>query len=246
HDLPELLRPPPWSAGPPGDRVRSALAEWAKACPRPLVVFIDEIDALRDDVLISVLRQLRAGYRQRPRGFPWSITLIGLRDVRDYEIDDGEGRLGTASPFNIKVESLTMAGFTRDEVAELYGQHTADTGQVFEPAAIDRAFELSCGQPWLVNALAREAVDKLRPDPREPITKEIIDRAARALIERQDTHLDSLSKRLREPRVRAIIEPMLAGEALGDIPRDDLRFAIDLGLVRQSEQGGLVIANPIY
>src|SRR5690606_24021628 len=99
---------------------------------------------------------------------------------------------------------------------------------------------------WLVNALAREAVDKLRPDPREPITKEIIDRAARALIERQDTHLDSLSKRLREPRVRAIIEPMLAGEALGDIPRDDLRFAIDLGLVRQSEQGGLVIANPIY
>jgi hypothetical protein len=244
--LPEPLRPPPWSAAPPGDRIRSALTEWAEACPRPLVIFIDEIDALRDAVLISVLRQLRAGYRHRPQSFPWSTTLVGLRDVRDYEIDDGEGRLGTASPFNIKVESLTMSVFTRDDVAELYAQHTADTGQVFEPAAIDRAFELTCGQPWLVNALAAQAVDRLRPDPREPITKAVIDLAAQALIERQDTHLDSLSKRLREPRIRAIIEPMLAGVALADIPRDDLRFAVDLGLLRLSNDGGLVVANPIY
>jgi hypothetical protein len=174
------------------------------------------------------------------------MTLVGLRYVRDYEVDDGEGRLGTASPFNIKVEPLTMPVFTRDEVAELYGQHTADTGQVFETAAIDRAFELTCGQPWLVNALAAQAVDRLQPDPREPITRAIIDLAARVLIERQDTHLDSLSKRLRESRIRAIIEPMLAGEALRDIPRDDLRFAIDIGLVRMSEEGGLVVANPIY
>lgn len=244
--LPEPLRPPPWPAAAPGERVRAALAAWADACPRPLVIFLDEIDALRDTVLISVLRQLRAGYRLRPQGFPWSMTLIGLRDVRDYEIDDGEGRLGTASPFNIKVESLTMAGFTRDDVAELYGQHTADTGQAFEPEAIDRAFELTCGQPWLVNALAAQAVDRLQPDRSQPITEEIIDRAAQILIERQDTHLDSLSARLREPRIRALIEPMLAGEALGDIPRDDLRFAIDLGLVRLSPEGGLVVANPIY
>jgi hypothetical protein len=246
EELPEPLQPPPWPSAPPGERIRVALAEWAKICPRPLVIFIDEIDSLRDEVLISVLRQLRAGYRQRPERFPWSLTLIGLRDVRDYEIDDGEGRLGTASPFNIKVESLTMRVFTHEEVAELYAQHTADTGQVFESAAIDRAFELSCGQPWLVNALAREAVDKLQPDPREPITAAIIDRAAQALIERQDTHLDSLSKRLREPRIRAILEPMLAGAVLGDIPRDDLRFAVDLGLLRMSADGGLVVANPIY
>jgi hypothetical protein len=53
-------------------------------------------------------------------------------------------------------------------------------------------------------------------------------------------------ERLREPRVRAIIEPMLAGEPLGDVPEDDIRFAIDLGLVRLSEAGGLVVANPIY
>lgn len=156
------------------------------------------------------------------------------------------GRLGTASPFNIKVESLTLSNFSREEIAELYGQHTVDTGQRFEPEAIARAHALTGGQPWLVNALAREAVEVLRPEPREPVTADDIDLAARILIERQDTHLDSLSARLHEDRVRAVIEPMLAGEPLGDVPRDDLRFVVDLGLLRLAHDGGLEVANPIY
>jgi hypothetical protein len=245
--VPIELRPPPWPAADPGDRIRAALEAWAEHCPRPLVVLIDEIDALRDDVLVSVLRQLRAGHAQRPERFPWSVALVGLRDVRDYHVSTHEhGRLGTASPFNIKVESLTLGNFSFDEVAELYAQHTADTGQRFEPAAVERAHALTQGQPWLVNALARQAVEVLRPDRREPITVEDVERAARILVERQDTHLDSLSARLRDPRIRAIIEPMLAGEVLGDIPRDDQRFAIDLGLLRLSAEGGLEVANPIY
>ncbi|WP_433443628.1 hypothetical protein [Nonomuraea sp. CA-141351] len=38
--------------------------------------------------------------------------------------------------------------------AELYGQHTQAAGQEFAKDAVDRAFELTQGQPWLVNALA--------------------------------------------------------------------------------------------
>ncbi|MEX1362828.1 MAG: ATP-binding protein, partial [Nannocystaceae bacterium] len=188
-----------------------------------------------------------AGHRRRPEHFPWSLALVGLRDVRDYKIaDDERGRLGTSSPFNIKVESLTLSDFTRDEVQELYEQHTHDTRQRFEPAAIDRAHALTGGQPWLVNALARQVVEILRPDPAEVVTAADFDRAAKILIERQDTHLDSLSERLREPRIRAIIEPMLAGTTLGDVPDDDRRFAVDLGLLRREDGGGLQVANPIY
>ena len=76
---------------------------------------------------------------------------------------------------------------------------------------------------------------------------EVINQAKEVLIERQDTHLDSLAERLREPRVRRIIEPMLAGSSSAtDLPADDLRFVTDLGLVRDDPAGGLVIANPIY
>lgn len=245
--LPAELRPPPFPDAPPGSRIGAALATWAASAPKPLVVFLDEIDALRDEALISVLRQLRDGYRNRPTQFPSAMALIGLRDVRDYKVSSGgSGTLGTASPFNIKVESLTLRNFTRDEVAELYQQHTADTGQVFLPEAVDRAFYWTQGQPWLVNALARQMVEKLVPDRAQPLTAAHVNEAKEILIRRQDTHLDSLTERLREPRVRRVIEPMLAGRALGDVPEDDLRFVQDLGLVCMTQTGGLEVANPIY
>lgn len=245
--LPLALRPPPWPDAPAGSRISAALAAWSRECPRPLVVFLDEIDALRDQVLVSVLRQLRGGHPNRPEGFPWSLALVGLRDVRDYKVaSGGSDHLGTASPFNIKVRSLTMREFTADEVGELYAQHTAETGQRFDEAAVARAFELTRGQPWLVNALAWVITTELAPAAAESITAAHVERAKQTLIERQETHLDSLADRLREPRIRAIIEPMLAGGTPGALPEDDVRFAIDLGLVRQSDAGGLEIANPIY
>jgi hypothetical protein len=245
--LPTELQPPPFPDAPPGRRLGAALAAWAHATTRPLVVFLDEIDALQDEALVSVLRQLRSGFTARPRRFPHSLALIGLRDVRDYKVAaGGSDRLGTASPFNIKAESLTLLNFTHDEVAALYAQHTGETGQLFLPDAVDRAFALTAGQPWLVNALARQLVEVLVKDRSTAITRADVDRAKDILIERQDTHLDSLAERLREPRVRAIIEPMLAGTTPEELPTDDIRFAIDLGLVRMTTSGGLDVANPIY
>ena len=247
HQLLPHLYPPRWPKAAPGRRIGAALRSWAKACPCPLVLFLDEIDALQNQALISVLRQLRVGYTRRPDSFPASLALIGLRDVRDYKVaSGGSDRLTTASPFNIKADSLTLRSFTPGEVQELYRQHTAETGQVFTASALERAFDLTQGQPWLVNALARQAVDVVQPDRTQPVERSHIDAAKEVLIRRQDTHLDSLAERLREPRVRAIIEPMLAGQTLGDVPPDDLRFVQDLGLVRLDPEGGLTVANPIY
>jgi hypothetical protein len=78
------------------------------------------------------------------------------------------------------------------------------------------------------------------------ITLEHIHEAKEILIKRQDTHLDSLAERLREPRIKAIIEPILAELELGDIPNDDIQFVIDLGLCKIDPLGGLAIANSIY
>ena len=156
--LPEELRPPASDPATAAEsRLLDLLTRWSRRCSRPVVLFLDEIDALVDDLLISVLRQLRTGYNQRPSPFPQSVALIGLRDVRDYrlKVRPEVQSLGNSSPFNIKVESLTLPNFTADEVAELYAQHTADTGQPFTPEAQALAFELTRGQPWLVNALAR-------------------------------------------------------------------------------------------
>ncbi|MGJ5674954.1 MAG: ATP-binding protein [Nostochopsis sp.] len=245
--LPKDLQPPTWVYEEPGQRIQASLQAWAQASPRPLVIFIDEVDSLQDETLISVLRQLRDGYAIRPENFPSSVGLIGLRDVRDYKVaSGGSDRLNTASPFNIKVSSITLRNFNAAEVQELYQQHTQETGQIFTSEATATAFDLTQGQPWLVNAIAKEIVEKLVKDRNITITKEHILQAKEILIARQDTHLDSLAERLREPRIKAIIEPMLAGLELGDIPNDDIQFVIDLGLCKMHPQGGLTIANPIY
>ncbi|MEG3921163.1 ATP-binding protein [Microcoleus sp. POL10_C6] len=245
--LPPELQPSTWPSSEPGQQIGDVLSLWTQSSPRPLVVFIDEIDALQDKALISILRQLRDGYPNRPKAFPQSVGLIGLRDVRDYKVAaGGSDRLHTSSPFNIKVRSITLRDFNASEVAELYAQHTQDTGQVFTPEAVALAFELTQGQPWLVNALAKEIVEELVTDESREITPQHILEAKEILIKRQDTHLDSLAERLRENRVKAIIEPMLAGLELGNIPNDDIQFLIDLGLCKMDVLGGLTIANPIY
>jgi len=260
QSLPAELRPPPWPDGPDETLVVNGLRAWARACPRPLVLFFDEIDALRGQALVSVLSQLRDGYRSRPDSFPASVALCGLRDVRDSlapeiasqsrgspEAASGgdPSRLGTSSPFNIKLESLRLGDFTPDEVRGLYTQHTAETGQEFTGPALARAVELTAGQPWLVNALTREIVEKIKVPLAEPITAEHMDQAKERLILARATHLDSLAARLAEPRVRRVLEPVLAGTvALFDPYDDDLSYVRDLGLVAPDDP--LRVANPIY
>lgn len=249
--LPEPLRPEPvasFSDIAGESRLQRYLSRWCQRSPRPVVLFLDEIDALLDSTLLAVLRQLRAGYAGRPGRFPWSVALIGLRDVRDYRIRvrPDTASLGTASPFNIKAESLTLPSFTATEVAELYRQHTEATGQIFTPEAVALSLELTRGQPWLVNFLAREAVETLVPDPAQPVSAEIIEQAKERIILRRDTHVDSLIDRLREPRVQRVLEPIVAGELMpADVLDDDVQFVIDLGLITEGPEG-FEIANPIY
>jgi len=246
--LAEPLRPPPVGSVAEVDgasRLRVYLMRWAERSPRPVVLFLDEIDSVIGKTLISVLRQLRAGYPDRPARFPQSVALVGMRDVRDYKIAKGEV-LHTASPYNIKDRSFLLANFTAEEVATLLEQHTEDTGQIFTDEVKARIWELTRGQPWLVNALAQQLVDVEVPERTQTITAEKLDLAKDKLIDRRETHLDSLLDRLTEPRVERIIAPILAGElVLGDRLRDDVAYALDLGLVDRSS-GHLEIANPIY
>jgi len=210
-----------------------------------VVLFLDEFDALTDTTLESVLNQLHSGYTARPAPFPHSLALIGLRDVRDYQVGGDGQRLGTSSPFNIKLESLRLRDFKAEEIGELYAQHTAETGQHFSAEAVAQAWELTRGQPWLVNALARQVVGEFK-DRAQELGKQEIGKAKERLILRRDTHIDSLIERLREARVRRVIEPILAGRFLPiDTLRDDIQFVEDLGLVARG-QAGLEIANPIY
>ena len=233
--------------GRPDVALGTLLRLWAKASAAPLVVLIDEIDALVGDSLVSALRQLRAGYAHRPAAFPHSLVLCGVRDVRDYRIRAGSEKevIAGGSAFNIKARSLRLGDFTRAEVGDLLGQHTVETGQGFAPEAVDAVWEQTRGQPWLVNALGREMCfpdGALRPRD-DPISEGDVFEAREALILSRETHLDQLADKLREPRVRRVIEPLLSGGDAKYTDRDR-EYVRDLGLVAPDPP--LRVANPIY
>ena len=236
----------------PGGGLVEVLRRWARTDPQPLVLLIDEIDALVGDSLIAVLRQLRAGYSDRPREFPQSIVLCGVRDVRDYRIRSGStGETVTGgSAFNVSAGSLRLGDFSEAEVESLLRQHTSETGQEFHPQAIHRVWTQTCGQPWLVNALCDRTCSRDKQERERPITEEDILEAQEQLILERTVHLDQLADKLREDRVRRVIEPLLSDDDRTAVPSSgftrqrDLEYARDLGLLAREDPPR--IANPIY
>jgi len=233
----------------PGAQLGVFLTRWCQQLDKPLVLMLDEVDALIGDTLISLLRQLRTGYPTRPDHFPQSLILCGVRDLQDYRIHASSEKtvITGGSAFNIKAESLRLGDFNQREVETLLLEHTTETGQVFTPDALSLIWELTRGQPWLVNALAYEVTwrNKEGRDPSRPLTAAMIQQAKENLIQRRVTHLDQLADKLREPRVRRVVEAILVGDREPSaIAPDDISYVRDLGLIRT--EGQLSIANPIY
>jgi AAA+ ATPase superfamily predicted ATPase len=229
--------------------LRTSLTDYCMVLDKPLVIFFDEADCLSDDTLILFLGQLRAGYNERSTTpFVHSVALVGMRNIRDYKarIRPDSETLGSVSPFNIVTESLTLKNFTKEEITQLYKQHTDETGQVFEEDAIEWVWEQTQGQPWLVNAIAREVIEKiLHSDYTKPVTAERVNDAIQNIILTRPTHIDSLLERLKEDRVRRIIEPMILGEEFINKESDDFLYTRDLGLIR-TVHARIEPANPIY
>ena len=240
-------------ASGPDDALGDLLSNWCLADPTPLVLLVDEIDSLVGDTLLSVLRQLRAGYEQRPEGFPQSVVLCGVRDIRDYRIRSSAGEvIAGGSPFNVAAKSLRMGDFTKAETRALMAQHTEETGQRFTAAALDSVWMQTRGQPWLVNALCAGACfdNKAGRDRSRTIEVDDIYAAREELILSRRTHLDQLAHKLEEARVRRVVEPLLSdaeepGCEVSDISfQRDVDYVRDLGLIAPGR--GIRMANPIY
>ncbi|MBK1735434.1 hypothetical protein CKO15_09090 [Halorhodospira abdelmalekii] len=236
----------------PQQRLTRVLQQWAQESARPTVLFLDEVDALVGDTLISLLRQLRAGYAQRPEFFPQSVILCGVRDVRDYRLhQEGAQVITGGSAFNIKAESLRMGSFSAAECEALWRQHTTETGQPFDSAIFPELWEDTRGQPWLVNALGYELTWRYKAarDRSLPLTLEAYRAARERLIQSRATHLEQLTDKLSEPRVQRVMVALLSSDESADagihaIAPDDQQYVEDLGLIETRPT--LRISNRIY
>lgn len=229
--------------------INEVLTQWCLGSKKSVVLLIDGIDSLADDTLISLLSQLRAGYDTRPSMFPQSIFLCGMRDIKKISIhsDKKKNDASCSDAFNIKMVSMKLGDFTIEEVKKLYRYHSRETGQNFSKDVINIVWNISQGQPWLVNAIGYELTFKMKQnrDRTVPITTEMAEKACENLIKRRATHIDQAASKLYEERVQQIIEPVIAGnDEPGNMNEDDLLYAQSLGLIKID--GNIRIANRFY
>lgn len=226
--------------------------KWAElVLPKPLVVLFDEADVLAGEPLISFLRQLRGGFTDRgPGKFPSSVALVGMRDLRDYITAAKDGVMpNPGSPFNIKTDSVFITNFSKDDVAALFAQRTEETGQKITADALDYVYEQSWGQPWIVNSLFNRATIRiLGQNNYETVTLDHVITAREQMIQARETHLDALSVRMRDPKIRRVIETILVGDNDPTINRSnpDVELSMDLGLIKWDSATGFKISNSIY
>ena len=120
-------------------------------------------------------------------------------------------------------------------------QHKEETGQEFTASAQQTIWAQTQGQPWLVNALADECVGAVAD---RDVGEEDVRDAQERIVVRRETHLDQLADKLRETRVRRVVEPLLSGGETRTFTDRDVEYARDLGLLALAPP--LRIANPLY
>jgi hypothetical protein len=231
--------------------LNAILTNWSElVAPKPLIILFDEVDVLVDDTLVSFLRQLRNGFADRGIGkFPVSVALVGMRDLKDYIIRAKDGKpVNPGSPFNIKEDSSMLGNFTKDEIVKLFALRTEETGQQITREALDYVYGQSKGQPWIVNSLFKRAtLHILDNESNETITLEHVTQARQQMIDARETHLDALGERLRDPKVKNVIQTIITGSAdpLGKTD-PEVELTMDLGLICWDTKTGFTIANPVY
>ncbi len=158
----EVDRPGTW------DDWMRLFARKGGAFDRPVILLIDEFDSLPPPVIDDLVSRFRAMYLAREGYFLHGLALVGVRAV--LGVDSPRG-----SPFNVQ-RSLHVPNLTRDEVAELFAQYQAESGQTVEPEVRGQVFDVTRGQPGLVSWFGELCTEKYNPGRAEPITPAVFRR----------------------------------------------------------------------
>ena len=89
-----------------------------------------------------------------------------------------------------------MPVFTLKNIRDLYGQYTQETNQSFTEEAVQKVFEQTGGQPWLVNRLGNLTINIKPSRTIDPITLDDVDKVVNILLEETNDHFTNLLQKL--------------------------------------------------
>ncbi|CAN2041328.1 Protein containing ATPase domain, prokaryote [Candidatus Magnetomoraceae bacterium gMMP-15] len=209
---------------------------------KKIIIFIDEFDGIPRHELKNFLTSLRELYRklyqeykeQRDKAL-YSVGLVGIRNIAKLVV-------GGVSPFNI-ADQISLPSFSLNNIRELYRQYTEETGQPFTMEAVQKVYEESAGQPWLVNRLGTILTCKIKSETIEPITAGDVEQAVAILVDKNNSHFENLYEKALLFKNTFI--KILSTDVKYDVNDASQSELIQYGLVRK-EGKMVVVANPIY
>ncbi|MCE7984830.1 MAG: hypothetical protein DYG89_26965 [Caldilinea sp. CFX5] len=177
---------------------------------KPLILILDEFDALEESIINAFAALFRSIYTQRSNETDrpsaeksyllHGLALIGVRSVLGIENVSG-------SPFNVQ-RSLRVPNLTHDEVSGMFHWYEEESGQMVEPAVVERIFYETRGQPGLTGWLGELVTQKFNATPEQPITTEIFEEAYSAAFQilPNNNILNIISKAKQEPYQEIVLE----------------------------------------
>ncbi|MEM7125089.1 MAG: AAA-like domain-containing protein [Chloroflexota bacterium] len=203
-----------------------------------IILIIDEFDATPTEALSPLLKTWRSMYlEKRPPHSLHSVMLIGIQNIARLNF-------GRSSPFNIAYQQR-LNGFSSDELNDLIGQYSAESGQQFEPDALAFLYEQTAGHPFLINRTAAILTENLVTDRSISVTAEHVRLAIGKLVRETNYNFETIIRHADEYR-DDVLNILFGGgytfnlndSLVGDLYRE--------GVICEDDQEKCKIANPIY
>ncbi len=188
---------------------------------KPVILILDEFDALKEDFInsfadifrdIFISRTSEPDQKSPDKTFILhGLALIGVRSVLGIENVQG-------SPFNTQ-RTLQIPNLTLEEVRGMFQWYEKESGQAIEPSVIDQIYKEFNGQPGLTcwfGELLTEGCQWYTNDKSKPITAnefEIV-RAVATYVLPNNNILNLISKAKEEANKRLILKMFQTDEKI--------------------------------
>lgn len=173
---------------------------------KPLILILDEFDALKEEFINQLAGVFRSVYTARcnePDNKTYllhGLALIGVRSVLGIGQKSG-------SPFNVQ-RSVHIPNLSREETRSLFKWYEDDSGQKIEPKVVDRLFDETRGHPGLICWFGELLTETYNADSTRPISMKQFDIAHSAAVKilPNNTILNIVGKADKAPYRQAALD----------------------------------------
>jgi hypothetical protein len=212
---------------------------------KPLILVIDEFDALREDFINKFANEFREMYIRRQNEADkvssekscllHGLALIGVRSVLGIENVSG-------SPFNVQ-RSLRIPNLSFEEVKGMFAWYQEESGQKIEKEVVERLYYETRGQPGLTcwfGELLTEGFDDYLPEKDRPVTAGDFDYVFRMAVQALPNNniLNIISKAKQEPYKEIVLNLFRTVEKTAFAFDDALLNFLYMNGVISTEKGG--------